>query len=685
MSFFSALYKLLIGPLELFFEILFSMVNQVINNPSLSIVFLSLAMNFLVLPLYKMSDAMQAEEAATEARLKPTVSHIKKTFKGDERFMILQMYYRENHYKPSDALKGSVSLLLEIPFFMAAYNFLSRLPILHGASLGHIRDLASPDGLLVISGIAINILPILMTAINLISSAIYTKGASTRSKVQLYVMAGLFLVLLYDSPAGLVFYWTLNNLFSLVKNVFMKLRNPKKVFCGLCSFTGVAALIFVVVTHPMPTARSQTLLCCLTLMLQLPTVVFLIAKRWKISGKPEAADNKTFWCCALFLTVLTGLFIPSGVLHASPEEFLNPYSQVSPLLYLLSATLTAAGFFLIWFGMFYLLAKGSGKKWMGYGMCALCFIAVADFMFFGRNYGTLSPNLVFDTLPTYGQKALNLLVIAAVAGLVYVLWKKKREILRFSILTATLAALVMSAVNMVQIQKVVTGKSAQLQQDASGLPVIPLSRNGKNVIVLMLDRSISSYVPFLMEERPELREQFAGFTYYPNTVSFGGHTNFGAPALYGGYEYTPEEMNRRNSELLEEKHNEALKVMPVLFSQNGFETTVCDPPYAGYEWIPDLSIYQDYPEIHTYNSMQSVYSDEARAVQEQITVEKANRNFFCYSVFKISPVLMQRYIYNSGKYNDMGRSSTQYTDGLFHASGNNVHFLHAYSVLQGIE
>ena len=355
MSFFTALYNLLIGPLELFFEVLFSMVNRVVNHPGLSIIFLSLAMNFLVLPLYKMSDAMQEEEAATEARLKPTVTHIKKTFKGDERFMILQMYYRENHYKPSDALKGSVSLMLEIPFFMAAYNFLSGLPILHGASLGPISNLAAPDAMLVLGGITINVLPILMTAINLISSAIYTKGASTRSKVQLYVMAGLFLVLLYDSPAGLVFYWTLNNLFSLVKNVFMKLRNPKKVFCGLCSVLGLAALIFVVATHPMPTARSQFLLCCLTLLLQLPLVIYFIAGRRQPKAAAECSEmgSRTFWIAGLFLTVLTGLFIPSSVIAASPEEFLNPVG--SPLIYILSAALTAAGFFLIWFGMFYLV------------------------------------------------------------------------------------------------------------------------------------------------------------------------------------------------------------------------------------------------------------------------------------------------------------------------------------------
>ena len=39
--------------------------------------------------------------------------------------MILQTYYRQNHYKPTYVLRSAVSLFLEIPFFIAAYAFLS--------------------------------------------------------------------------------------------------------------------------------------------------------------------------------------------------------------------------------------------------------------------------------------------------------------------------------------------------------------------------------------------------------------------------------------------------------------------------------------------------------------------------------------------------------------------------------
>ena len=58
-----------------------------------------------------------------------------------------------------------------------------------------------------------------MTVINLFSALVYTHNLSRRDKIQLYGMAAVFLVLLYDAASGLVLYWTCNNIFSLGKNI----------------------------------------------------------------------------------------------------------------------------------------------------------------------------------------------------------------------------------------------------------------------------------------------------------------------------------------------------------------------------------------------------------------------------------------------------------------------------------
>ena len=135
-----------------------------------------------------------------------------------------------------------------------------------------------------------------------------------------------------------------------------------------------------------------------------------------------------------------------------------------------------------------------------------------------------------------------------------------------------------------------------------GVPRFNLSTRGKNVVILFIDRALGEDLPYLLNERPELADVYDGFTYYSNVISYGGHTNFGAPPLMGGYEYTPVEMNKRANELLVDKHNESMKVLPVLFSENGYKVTVCDAPYGNYQWVTDLSVYDAYPKIRTFRT-----------------------------------------------------------------------------------
>lgn len=689
MSIGSALYKLFIGPLELLFEVIYAIAYRLINNPGLSIIFLSLAMNFLVLPLYRQADAMQAAERDREASLQPWIHHIRKTFKGDERFMILQTYYRQNNYKPTQALNGSFSLLLEIPFFIAAYRFLSSLQLLQGVSFGPIIDLGSPDALLHLRGISINVLPILMTLINLISAAIYMKGFPLKSKIQMYGMALIFLVFLYDSPSGLVFYWTLNNIFSLLKNIFYKMKHPRLVLSFLSSILGITLAVFIML-HPFETTRRQLFVFVFCVFLQIPLFLHIVGNRIHFSFASDSKSNRhLFLLSCIFLTIMTGMLIPSAVIRSSPLEFIDISAYQSPLWYILSSFLLAAGTFLIWFGIFYHLADDRGKYWLSGILFFLSVAAGVDYLFFGTDYGTLSDTLVYEVLPQVSRVDMlgNILVLFCIAAFLYVIWRKKRLIAHVITISMCLAAFFMSLPNTINIQKSILDSRDLIAAATKDQPTITLSKNNKNVIVLMMDRAFNGFFPFLLEEKPELQSQFEGFTYYPNTISYGNYTNVGAPAVFGGYEYTPIEIDKRSDEILVDKHNEALKVMPVIFSENGYDVTVCDPSYAGYQWIPDLSIYDDYPDIHTYITDGNIPYDSSK----NTTLEDLRaRNFFCYSIFKISPLVVQKSLYNNGTYNALPRLrdnpeslviSSQEIQDLSHATGINKSFVTAYSVL----
>lgn len=683
MSFFTILETILIGPLKLVFEIIFSIANRVTGNPGLSIVALSLIMNILVLPLYKRADAMQEQARDIDAKLRDGVAHIKKSFSGDERMMVLQTYYRQNHYKPTDALNGSVSLLLEIPFFMAAYQFLSHLEILNGVSFGPIVNLGAPDGLLVIGGVAINLLPILMTLINVISSALYLKGFPLKTKIQLYGMAAFFLVFLYTSPACLVFYWTLNNVFSLVKTIFYKLKDPKKVLRILASVLGVALIVLGLV-YNFGTLKRKVFVIgvgCLLLLPWLATLVHIPIKA--IEAKP---DRKLFFFGTLFLTVLIGLLIPSTYIAASPQEFVDITYYHDPLLYLVQTMSLSVGTFLVWFGVFYWLASPKGKVVFDRLIWALGGVMLVNYLFFGTDLGVISSSLQYERGVAFGmgEQLLNLAVIFLVALGLYLLAAKKKQLAVTAVMTMCLVSGIMGVVNVNTIKGSLEELS-QYDKAQDGMPHFELSKDGNNVIVIMLDRAMGAYVPYLMQEKPELKEQFDGFTYYENTISFGGCTNFGVPAMLGGYEYTPVEMNRRKEESLVSKHNEALKVMPVIFEENGYDVTVCDPPYANYQWIPDLSIYEEYPDIQAYIT-KGRFGDVA---QKQRVIDNNYRNFFCFSVMKTMPLVAQPTIYNAGAYNQaadpqsmLNTVQTQHT--MSSATGISSLFMESYRVLENL-
>jgi len=680
MSFFTILETLLLGPLKLLFEVIFQLANRFVNHPGLSIIFLSLIMNILVLPLYRRADAMQEEARDMDAKLHDGVAHIKKVFSGDEKMMILQTYYRQNHYKPTSALNGSVSLLLEIPFFMAAYQFLAHLEVLNGVSLGPITDLGAPDAMLVVGGVAINVLPVVMTLINVVSSAIYLKGFPLKTKIQLYGMALFFLVFLYESPAGLVFYWTLNNVFSLVKTIFYKLKNPRKVLGVLTSIVGIVAFGYGMFFYGFDAIKRKAFFVGIGIILQLPSVLPHIRAKVNIQISNGEPNKKQFLIGSLFLTVLIGLVIPSTYIAASPQEYVDVTLFHHPLWYLASSVSMAAGTFLVWMRVFYWLANREGKVLFDKIIWIACGVTVVNYMFFGTDLGVLSSTLQYDNDVVFARKEqlINLVVVLLVAiGLYYVVTKWNKLVTPI-LLTAVIAFGAMSAMNVVKTKQSI--EKINMEQNSGELS-IQLSKEGKNVVVIMLDRAIGGYLPYFMQEKPELKEQFAGFTYYSNTISFGGHTNFAAPALLGGYEYTPVEMNKRSEESLVSKHNEALKVMPVLFSQNGFDVTVSDPPYANYEWIPDLSIYDDYPEIKAYNSIGHFSSQEDK--EEAIALN--HRNFFCFSVMKSMPLCVQPTIYYKGTYNRAElRYAAQTTHGLTVAEGKNVEFMDSYNVLTNL-
>lgn len=665
----------------------YSLAFHFLQSCGASIFPLSLVVNLLLLPFYTRADAIQKEERDRQKAMESFVDHIKKTFKGDERYMMLQTFYRQHNYKPVYALRSSVALLLEVPFFIAAFHFLSNLQDMKFADFGILKNLGSPDALISVGSIHINVLPVLMTVINIISSEIYAKGMKFKEKLQLHGMALIFLVLLYNSPSGLVLYWTLNNVFSLVKNIVGNSRDPKRTSSMAFSILGGLILIYSFFFDGSLT--SKLVIIVVGILFQIPLLI-RSRKTAVLSGKGIKTDNVLFMTGAAYLSVLLGLLIPSGVIASSPAEFILRTAVHSPVRYIVFSFLTAAGAFVLWGGLFYYLADQKNRKRAAAAIWILAVTGTVDYFAFGKSDSMLSSDLKFDTGLQIASDHMYLnagiVVLLAVAACFAVM--KFDRIVRFMAPVLVVVAVVISGVNIYKISAQMPDIKRLMENSSSEIPEIPFSKDGKNVVVFMVDRAISSYIPYMFQEKPELKEQYSGFTYYPNTLSFGLRTVVAAPALFGGYDYTPDKINDRPDVMLKTKHDEALLMMPVIFSEAGYNVTVLDPPFAGYSEIPDLSIFDPYPEIKAYNTENGFFRDSDET--DKALRETWKRNFFCYSLMKVSPLFLQSSLYTGGTYfepvnNEIDMNNPKDTPGKFTVSSAYMnYFRDSYLALKAL-
>ena len=654
---FSAVYQIFITPLVQLTEFFYSLFFEVTGNQGIAVIGLSFVVTFFTLPLYMVAEQWQETERNIQKKLKPGVERIKSTFKGDEQYMVLSTFYKENHYHPIYALRSSFSLLIQIPFFIAAYNFLSNLEPLKSYSFLFIKSFGEPDATFHIGSFAVNVLPIAMTIINCVAGFIYSKGHPISEKIQIYGCAAVFLLLLYNSPAGLVVYWTMNNILSLVKNIFYKIKNPKKVLYIIACIASICLILYgaVLFRHTKAIFRIMLVFAGILIPLAPFAVKFLASffeNHFKVLDENPKLRFSVFLISAFILAVLTGLAIPSILMQSEPEQYSYVDSYASPLYFVWHTFFQALGFFVVWPFCFYALFSSKTKKILTFLFSFIAFSAIMNCFAFSGNYGPVNPNLLFMTpqhfMPSIKTVIVNILCMAAILALVAVAFSFKAKILN-SLCTIFLISLVaISGKNIASVQNSFRKMEApDLSKKIE--PVFHLSKTGKNVIVLMQDRFFSPLIPKILENNPELRERLDGFTWYPNTVSFGKLTMIGTPGIFGGYDYTPFEINRRTDKTLQQKHNEAILTMPIVFNQNNWNVTVADLPYENYLEQPVTNMYKGYDFINrvtTHGTYSNIWYARNNMKKSPFMSEGIKRNFIWFSVLKVVPPFMRQIIYH---------------------------------------
>jgi hypothetical protein len=163
----------------------------------------------------------------------------------------------------------------------------------------------------------------------------------------------------------------------------------------------------------------------------------------------------------------------------------------------------------------------------------------------------------------------------------------------------------------------------------------------------MLDRAIPGYVPTIFKEKPALNKAFSDFVLYRNCVSFGGYTLLGMPALFGGYDYTPQAYQQRPNQSLVYKRNESMRVMPRLFSEAGWEVTAADLPGYG----TAKQVFQSLPKVKALD-IEGAYNAAFLAEHPEFT-KRGNAlmdNLIRFSFVKTAPMLWRLPLYDDGLY-----------------------------------
>ena len=642
------LYTLIILPIESIIESAFYLIR--IFFPGLGTVGatagVSMAVNFLTLPIYNMADAQQLKEREIKKKLAYWSSRIRKTFKGDERFMMLSYYYKINRYHPAYAIRETASILVQVPFFIAAYHFLSTCADLEGARFGPIGNLATPDGLLHVGGMTLNLLPILMTVINLVSGVIYTRGAPLREKLQSPILALIFLFLLYGSPSGLVIYWTLNNLFSLAKNA-VKAFCPKPwivvevAICAVCMMAVVYVYVFRRNTYA--SVKFIFSLCCVLLSMVLPLGRKIIARFLKLSfcDSNEQSFESIFIFSCLAMALILGMALPSSLIASSPAEFSFLGKTDSPFAYVGFTMLFASGLFILWPVSIYSMTGKGYRPLLSVTVfvCAICMLCNA--WIFKSHYGDVSITGELDISRNLVLQTNTFLIVGPIIAGIFILllalclFSRHRGMVIRSFMSAVCLTLCLySGVKIHSIHSVYSSyKQSRLMDSHSDNlegplePIFHLSKSGKNIFVFFLDRSMGVFIPYIMRQFPNLLESYRGFTFYPNTVSFSTFTVEGAPGLYGGYEYTPQEINRRGDMSLNDKTNEAQLMLPVKLSGAGYSVTVTDSPNTDFVDSVNPDLFKERPNVreifiegkYSARYKKEMLPDDAEEVDELVT------------------------------------------------------------------
>jgi YidC/Oxa1 family membrane protein insertase len=190
-------------------------INQFTHNYGFAIIVLTILIKIVLYPLQhksivsmKKMQKVQPKVEAIKAKYKKSKTDAEQRQKMNVEMMAL---YQKEGINP---MAGCLPLVLQLPILWGFYNLLSRAIELRGAPwILWIRDLSDKDPTYV--------LPVLMTATMFIQTYITPSTGDPAQRRIFLIMPLVFGFLFKDFPSGLVLYWLVQNILTIVQQWIM--------------------------------------------------------------------------------------------------------------------------------------------------------------------------------------------------------------------------------------------------------------------------------------------------------------------------------------------------------------------------------------------------------------------------------------------------------------------------------
>ncbi len=193
-----------------------------IHNYGWSIILLTVLIKILFWPLAHKG----AQSMKTMQKLQPKLAKLKEKYKDDKERMNKELMQLYKTYKVNP-MSGCLPMLLQIPVFFALYKvLLQAIELRHAPFMLWINDLSAPDRLM-IPGVTIPYLGGIPVLTLLMGVSMYYQqklSPSSMDPTQAKMMQFLpvvFTFMFINFPSGLVLYWLVNNILSIVQQVYV--------------------------------------------------------------------------------------------------------------------------------------------------------------------------------------------------------------------------------------------------------------------------------------------------------------------------------------------------------------------------------------------------------------------------------------------------------------------------------